>query len=246
MREQRRVLHGNRGVDARDNVHEVAPQRRLAAGIGDHHRIEEPRCIGEALHFTGARRRACLPVVAEATARVAPQRYLEVNQHRLPNRCEPRVLAEKYRNVPGTKFAREHFGEFIEESEIAENYFAAEAQRRREGPKRGTAKALLAEASRAVRKKIPGVLCASEPLRQSSSLLSLTLLERYTNAMLLSCSKSDLVSCISVAGHTQPGIVSEHALEPLAHLRRAVGDDHLSRMQRVADPNAAAVMERHP
>src|SRR5687768_16751457 len=246
MREQRRVLHGNRGVDARDNVLEVAPQRRLAAGIGDHHRIEEPRCIGEALHFTGARRRACLPVVAEATARVAPQRYLEVNQHRLPNRCEPRVLAEKYRNVPGTKFAREHFGEFIEESEIAENYFAAEAQRRRE------LRDFLeqhADASARSAFAVPlfwVLLCASEPLRQSSSLLSLTLLERYTNAMLLSCSKSDLVSCISVAGHTQPGIVREHALEPLAHLRGAIGDDHLPRMQRVADPNAATVMERHP
>ena len=38
-------------VDAGDDLLEIAPQRRLAAGEGDEHRIEEARRIGERLEL---------------------------------------------------------------------------------------------------------------------------------------------------------------------------------------------------
>ena len=41
-------------------------------------------------------------------------------------------------------------------------------------------------------------------------------------------------------------VVGQHALEALAHLRRSVGDDDLAGVERVADPDPAAMMERHP
>src|SRR5438094_10651074 len=43
-----------------------------------------------------------------------------------------------------------------------------------------------------------------------------------------------------------PRIVREHALEPPAGGCRPVGDADLSRVQRVPDSDAAAVVERHP
>jgi hypothetical protein len=49
-----------------------------------------------------------------------------------------------------------------------------------------------------------------------------------------------------VAGDAQSGVVGQHALQPQAHLRRAVGDDHLPRVQRVADPDTSAVVEGDP
>jgi hypothetical protein len=42
------------------------------------------------------------------------------------------------------------------------------------------------------------------------------------------------------------GIVGEHALDARGHLRRAVGDDHLSCVLRVADADAASVVDRNP
>jgi hypothetical protein len=52
-----------------------------------------------------------------------------------------------------------------------------------------------------------------------------------------------LVSRVGVTSHTSAWIVGEHPLEPDAHLRRSVGHDHLAGVKRVADPNAAAMME---
>jgi hypothetical protein len=49
-----------------------------------------------------------------------------------------------------------------------------------------------------------------------------------------------------VARRPDAGVVGQHALQPLAHLGRAVGDDHLPGVQRVADAHAAAVVERDP
>ena len=46
--------------------------------------------------------------------------------------------------------------------------------------------------------------------------------------------------------HANAGIVGENAVEPFGHFVRAVGDDHLARMQGVADSDAASVMERNP
>ena len=43
-----------------------------------------------------------------------------------------------------------------------------------------------------------------------------------------------------------PGVAGQHALEPFVRVTRAVGDDHHAGMQRVADADAAAVMDRHP
>src|SRR5690349_11249794 len=55
-----------------------------------------------------------------------------------------------------------------------------------------------------------------------------------------------LVAGVRMTCDTDPGIVRQHALEPLAHLRRAVGYDDLARVQRVSDAHTAAVVERHP
>ena len=51
---------------------------------------------------------------------------------------------------------------------------------------------------------------------------------------------------IRVPDHADSGVVGEHPLEADGHLGRAVGDDHLARVQRVSDAHASAVMERHP
>ena len=61
----------------------------------------------------------------------------------------------------------------------------------------------------------------------------------------MSCSgrNSSLVAGIGMAGDSDTGIIGENALEPLAHFRSAIGDDHLPGMKRVADADAAAVME---
>ena len=49
-----------------------------------------------------------------------------------------------------------------------------------------------------------------------------------------------------MAGDADAGIVREHARQPLVHLGAAVGDDHEAGVDRVADPDAAAVVHRHP
>jgi hypothetical protein len=42
---------------------------------------------------------------------------------------------------------------------------------------------------------------------------------------------------------TDAGIVRQHSLEPNAQRGRPVGDDYLPRVQRVADPHTAPVVE---
>ena len=49
-----------------------------------------------------------------------------------------------------------------------------------------------------------------------------------------------------MSSDTDAGIVGQHSLEPAGCLGCAVGDDHLSGMERVADADAAAVVEAHP
>jgi len=46
--------------------------------------------------------------------------------------------------------------------------------------------------------------------------------------------------------HADPGITSQDALEFFVRVGGAVGDDHHAGVQRVADADAAAVMDRHP
>src|SRR5262245_27076843 len=55
-----------------------------------------------------------------------------------------------------------------------------------------------------------------------------------------------VISGVRVPRDADTGVVGEHALEADPHLRRSVGDDDLARVQRVADADAAAVMERDP
>ena len=47
-------------------------------------------------------------------------------------------------------------------------------------------------------------------------------------------------------GDADAGIVGQHALEAHSHLVGAVGDDHLTGVERVADAHASAVVERDP
>src|SRR5947209_1848863 len=54
------------------------------------------------------------------------------------------------------------------------------------------------------------------------------------------------VAGVGVAGDAGSGIVGQHALEAHAHFGGAIGDDYLASMQRVADADATAMMERHP
>ena len=54
------------------------------------------------------------------------------------------------------------------------------------------------------------------------------------------------VAGVGVAEDARARIGREHALEPLGHLVAAVGDDDHARVDRVADPDAAAVMDADP
>src|SRR6187397_1254569 len=58
--------------------------------------------------------------------------------------------------------------------------------------------------------------------------------------------KRGVVTRIRMPGDANARIIREHSLEPHAHLGRPVGHDHLARMQRIADADAAAVVERDP
>ena len=49
-----------------------------------------------------------------------------------------------------------------------------------------------------------------------------------------------------MADDAHAGIAGQHALEPPVGLGRAVGDDHHAGVDRVADADAAAVVDRHP
>ena len=55
-----------------------------------------------------------------------------------------------------------------------------------------------------------------------------------------------LVPSISMTRDSDARIIRENALESKPHLGRAIRDDHLTRVQRIPDADAAAVMERHP
>ena len=55
-----------------------------------------------------------------------------------------------------------------------------------------------------------------------------------------------LVAGVGVASYSDAGIVGKDPLQTSSGSRRAVGNDHLAGMQRVTDPNAAAVMKAHP
>ena len=46
--------------------------------------------------------------------------------------------------------------------------------------------------------------------------------------------------------HTNSRIIGQNALDALAHFPRAIGDRHLSRVQRVADAYSAAVVNGDP
>src|SRR6266705_1582862 len=54
------------------------------------------------------------------------------------------------------------------------------------------------------------------------------------------------VAGIGVARNTDPRVIRQHAIEALGHLIGAVGNDHLSGMQRVANSRAAPVVKRDP
>src|SRR5919108_4110449 len=55
-----------------------------------------------------------------------------------------------------------------------------------------------------------------------------------------------LVPGVRMTRDAESGIVRQHTLEPNAHLGSAIGDDYLPRMERVANPDPAAVVERDP
>src|SRR5262245_8641426 len=83
-----------------------------------------------------------------------------------------------------------------------------------------------------------------------SQFLSLTRLSfgshRQLDPLLLRRLDCDLVARVRMTRDANAGIVRQHPLETYAHLRRPVGHDHLTRMQRVSDAHATTVMERHP
>ena len=61
--------------------------------------------------------------------------------------------------------------------------------------------------------------------------------------MLLRRRDGFLVSCIGVPGYTNPRIVGQNPFKADAHLRSAVGDDHLTGVERVADADSPTVVE---
>src|SRR6202034_4896328 len=54
------------------------------------------------------------------------------------------------------------------------------------------------------------------------------------------------VAGVDVAGDADARIVGEDALDARGHFLRPVGDQHLPRVQRVANADSAAVMNRNP
>ena len=61
---------------------------------------------------------------------------------------------------------------------------------------------------------------------------------------MLLCRRDGLsVSRVRVTRDTGAGIIGKNSLEAHAHLGRSVGDDHLTSVKRVADPDSPAVME---
>ena len=56
----------------------------------------------------------------------------------------------------------------------------------------------------------------------------------------------DIVSGIRVTGHADARVIRQHTLKPVPHALRAIGDDDLPRMERVANPHTTTVMKRYP
>src|SRR3982751_1314437 len=108
MCDHRDVFQVDRLAHRRDQVLEIATQCGLTAGEGHHHRIEELRCVCEALELMILRFRRCLPVVTEPTACVAPHRDFEVHEDWAPACREPRILRKEERNVIWLEAGRKH------------------------------------------------------------------------------------------------------------------------------------------
>jgi len=54
------------------------------------------------------------------------------------------------------------------------------------------------------------------------------------------------IACVHVPGDADAGIIGEDAFDAGGHLRRAVGDDYLPRMLRIADADAASIVDGNP
>src|ERR1700730_16673897 len=54
------------------------------------------------------------------------------------------------------------------------------------------------------------------------------------------------VTRVGVSRDADAGIVGEHPLDALGHFFRAIGDDHLAVIRRVADADASTVVDRAP
>jgi hypothetical protein len=67
--------------------------------------------------------------------------------------------------------------------------------------------------------------------------------QRQLDVMALRRRDRCLVTGIRVARHANPRIVGQYPLDARAHFRAAVGNQYLPRVQRIADTDAATVME---
>src|SRR5688500_1510407 len=54
------------------------------------------------------------------------------------------------------------------------------------------------------------------------------------------------VASVGVPGNPGSRIIGEYALETHTHLRRAVGNDHLTGVKRIADAHSATMVKRDP
>src|SRR5690554_5498460 len=82
--------------------------------------------------------------------------------------------------------------------------------------------------------------------RASAKLMSLSLAHWHTNTALFGDLDRAVVAGIHVPDDAHAGVVREHALELLGGERRAVGERHLARMNRAANADTTAVVDRHP
>ena len=108
VRDERDVLESHGSGDRGNQLLEIATQQWLASRERDEHRVEEAGCVGEAAQLIGLRRGRGLPVVAEAAARVAAERHLEVHEHRPSPRDEVSVFREEERDVPWLEARGQH------------------------------------------------------------------------------------------------------------------------------------------
>src|SRR4051794_23101825 len=71
-------------------------------------------------------------------------------------------------------------------------------------------------------------------------------LERHAYADVTGGVEGDLVARVGVPDHPGRRVVGEHQLEAAARVLGAVGDHDDTGMDRLADADAAAVVDRHP